>query len=104
MTIQRSIIERELVSLLADIVQADPATVMPDAGLADIGITSLQLVEVIFSIEEKYGIQISYNANEGRLESVGVLLDTVVDLIAAKAAQDTEVGAGLGAGLGVAGA
>lgn len=96
MTTQRSIIERELVSLLADIVQVDPATVMPDAGLADIGITSLQLVEVIFSIEEKYGISIPYNANEGRLESVGVLLDTVVDLIEAKATSVDEFGADLG--------
>ncbi|WP_374562587.1 acyl carrier protein [Ideonella sp.] len=98
MTTQRSIIERELVRLLADIVQVDPATVMPEAGLADLGITSLQLVEVIFSIEEKYGISIPYNANEGRLESVGVLLDTVVDLIEAKAEQ----GLGLDADLGIA--
>ena len=86
MTTHRSTIEAELIQLLAGVVKVDPATVRPEAGLADVGITSLDLVEAIFVIEEKYGISISYNANAARFESIGVLLETVIDQVEAKLA------------------
>lgn len=80
----RSLIEGELIRLLADIVNVDPAVVRLSVGLSDVGITSLQLVEAIFVIEEKYGISIPYNANDARIESVSALLDQIIDLIEAE--------------------
>ena len=77
----RSLIEGELIRLLADIVDVDPSVVRLSVGLSDVGITSLQLVEAIFVIEEKYGISIPYNANDARIESVSALLDQIIDLI-----------------------
>jgi acyl carrier protein len=81
MSTQRSIIERDLIALLAGVINVDPASVKPEAGLADVGINSIDLVEAIFVIEEKYGISISYNANAANFASVGVLLEMVIDQI-----------------------
>lgn len=86
-TTSRSALEAEIVQLLAQALEMDPAAVQLDAGLADVGINSLQLVEVVFTLEEHYGIAIPYNANDPGIGSVAALLDKVIDLIEAKAAQ-----------------
>ena len=36
----------------------------PDTALQDLGIESLDLIEIIFALEEKFDISIPYNANE----------------------------------------
>jgi len=36
----------------------------PDTALQDIGVTSLDLIFIIFALEEKFNISIPYNANE----------------------------------------
>ena len=76
-------LQRELIELLAGVVRVDPSTVSPDAALDEAGITSLDLVEAIFAIEEKYGISVSYNANTVRFETVGGLIDAVAAQIEA---------------------
>jgi acyl carrier protein len=85
MSTNRATIEGELVQLLAGVLNLEPAQVKLGEGLAEIGINSLQLVEAIFVIEERYGISIPYNANDGGVESVGTLLDLIVGQIEAKA-------------------
>lgn len=77
-------LQRELIELLAGVVKVDPASVSPDAALDEVGITSLDLVEAIFAIEEKYGISVSYNANTVRFENVGGLIDAVAAQIEAQ--------------------
>lgn len=84
MSTQRSIIKTELIRTLAEVLEVDPATVRPDAALTDINIDSIQLVEVMFAVEEKYGISISYNANSDRIDSIDALLDLIVAEIEAK--------------------
>lgn len=74
-------LQRELIELLAGIVKVDPASVSPEAALDEVGITSLDLVEAIFAIEEKYGVSVSYNANTVRFETVGGLLEAVCEQI-----------------------
>ena len=76
-------LQRELIELLAGVVNVDPASVSPDAALDEAGITSLDLVEAIFAIEEKYGISVSYNANTVRFETVGGLIEAVATQIEA---------------------
>jgi acyl carrier protein len=36
----------------------------PDTALQNIGVESLDLIEIIFALEEKFNISIPYNANE----------------------------------------
>ena len=86
----RSAVEGELVQLMAGIVNVAPERLQRDAGLADAGMSSLELVEAIFVIEDRYGISIPYNANDpaagAAFQTVGGILDVVVDLILAKQA------------------
>lgn len=46
--------------------------------LADLGIDSLGIVEVIFSIEEAFGIQVPFNANDPKKSSFDISsVDTI---------------------------
>lgn len=85
MTVRRSTLQSELIALISRIVKIDPATVEPGARLSELGVKSLDMVEVIFSIEETYCIKIPYNANdEAQVDSVEELLDQVIGLIEAR--------------------
>jgi acyl carrier protein len=55
--------------------------------LADLGIDSLGLVELIFDLEEEFNIQIPYNANdkEPEFETVGEVIAAIKNLIDKKA-------------------
>jgi acyl carrier protein len=47
----------------------------PDTALQDLGVESLDLIEMVFALEEKFNISIPFNANEaavGKAESSGV--------------------------------
>ena len=62
----------------------------PDTVLQGIGIESLDLVEIVFALEEEFDISIPYNANvaaaagNGELPIVGsVKLDTIAHISAA---------------------
>jgi acyl carrier protein len=63
----------------------------PDIGLGDkledLGLESLDAVEMIFDLEEKFDITIPYNANDARTEfdTVGDVVRAVENLVAAKA-------------------
>jgi acyl carrier protein len=52
--------------------------ITPDTALQNIGVESLDLIEIIFALEEKFNISIPYNANEtaaaGKGESAGAAL------------------------------
>ena len=79
--------------LETDILERIKAHADPDAGdittateLSVLGIHSLELTEVIFDIEEAYGIEIDMNAAEAwsNLKTVGDIVKSVRQLIAAK--------------------
>lgn len=85
----RESIERRVVELFVQTTRLDVAHFRSEALLADTGIDSLGLVELIFAIEDEYDISIPFNANEqGRsaaaFESVGQLMEQVVELVRAK--------------------
>ena len=69
---------------------ADPSAgeITPETELAALGIHSLELTEIIFDIEEAYGIEVEMNTVDAwnKLKNVGDMVDAVRDLIAKKQA------------------
>lgn len=66
---------------------ADPAVaVTPETELDELGIHSLELTEIIFDLEEAYGIEIEMNTAEAwsRLKNVDDIIEAVRGLIAKK--------------------
>ena len=88
----RQIISRELKIPLE--------TLAPDTALKDLGVESLDLIEIIFALEDKFDISIPYNANEtaitdsgnstqgglGKLETIEQISAAVKGLVGAKTA------------------
>jgi nodulation protein F len=59
-----------------------------DTALTDLKIESLDLAMIVFDIEDSFGIEIPYNANEsdaGDFKTVGSVVDRVRSLVAEKA-------------------
>lgn len=67
---------------------ADPEAgeITPATELTSLGIHSLELTEIIFDLEEAYGIEVEMNAAEAwsKLQNVGDIVESVRSLIAAK--------------------
>jgi len=71
-------IEREIVTIVARQVNREPSGIGLDSELAALGIESLDIVEIIFALEEKFGIEIPFEANAyGAFD-----LNTVGDVVA----------------------
>jgi len=77
--------EEELKDIIAEEALMDRAKLDPAAKLEDIGLDSVDLVSVVFAIEEKYGIEISEDAFT-RTDTLGTVLQKIEALIDAKAA------------------
>jgi acyl carrier protein len=52
-------IKQIVVEILARRKKADPSSIRPDTTLASLGIDSLEGLEVIFALEDRFGISIS---------------------------------------------
>jgi acyl carrier protein len=80
-------IETNVISIIA---KRLPPTGKRDVVLSDriedLGIDSLGAVEMIFDLEEKFDIEIPFNANESTLEmeTVGEIVDAVKKLVGDK--------------------
>jgi acyl carrier protein len=55
--------------------------------LDELGIDSIAAVEMVFDLEEKFDIEIPYNANDGQLalQTVGEIVDAISSLVGGKA-------------------
>jgi acyl carrier protein len=73
-------------SIIAKETGIDESKVSLDSTLKELGIPSLDAVQVIFEIEDHYGIQIPERDPDFDIESVKGLVDTVEKLLAEKAA------------------
>lgn len=54
-----------------------------DTPIGDLGIDSFSIVEIVYEVEEKLGIEVPFNANEnpfGDMKTVGDLIDAVKKL------------------------
>jgi len=79
-------LERLKAMLVRDF-ELDPGVLKPDATLEGLEIDSLRLIEILFSIEEAFGITVSAEQSEirARVRTLGDLAGYVDELVAAKA-------------------
>jgi acyl carrier protein len=67
----------------------DMSDITAATSLEDIGIDSFDFIELVFQIEEEFGVHVDHNQNDvaARLKSVGDIANLIDDLVAAKAAK-----------------
>ena len=73
----------KIVGILKKNMKEPPETIALDTKLSDLDIESLDLAVIVFDIEDTFGIQIPYNANEEMQDfaTVGSVVDRVKSLI-----------------------
>ncbi|MPY76622.1 MAG: acyl carrier protein [Alphaproteobacteria bacterium] len=78
-----SSVESDVYDIIAEKSAVDRVKLKRDAKLTDLEIESLDVVEIIFAVEEKFDIHVPYNANDQELEfeTVGDVIDAVQKLI-----------------------
>ena len=69
---------------LSDRTGAEPAKVVEDALLVDLGVDSLMLAELMFEAEDRLGITIDLEPNQAMPQTVGEMKKIIDDLLAAK--------------------
>ena len=84
-------VQDQIISIIAREAVLEPAEVRPEMTLEELGLDSLGLVEMIFAIEETFGVSVPFNANEATqtdfdVSSVGAIVRAVERLIAGPAA------------------
>lgn len=81
--------QEQIISIIAREAVLEPGQVRPEMTLDELGLDSLGLVEMIFAIEETFGISVPFNANEASqsdfdISSVGAIVGAVERLIAGR--------------------
>jgi acyl carrier protein len=73
----------EVIAIIAKKVRVDRPKIELTDRLEDLGLESLDAVEMIFDLEEKFDIQIPYNANNARTEfdTVGEVIRAIEQLV-----------------------
>ena len=71
-------VENDIFEIIADKAAVEREKVISNASLEELEIASLDVVEIIFAIEEKFDIHVPFNANDQDLE-----FDTVGDVVKA---------------------
>ena len=71
--------------ILAEECAVDQATLADDARLEDVGISSVDMVQVIFAIEEEFGVSIGEDDMGLELETVGEVTAAIDRVVAAQA-------------------
>ena len=74
----------KIIDILKKNMQEPPAKVSPETLISDLNIESLDLAVIVFDIEDTFGIEIPYNANEEveDFATVGSIVGKVEELIA----------------------
>ncbi len=71
----------EVLEIIASQAKVEPAKVTPATQLADLNLESLDTIELIFALEERFNIEIPYNANDA--SSAGINFTTADEVIQA---------------------
>ena len=74
-------LEDDVLDIIAKHGNIDRARLTRDANLADLDIQSLDVVEIIFALEEKFDITVPYNANDPSGAAAGVAFKTIGDVV-----------------------
>jgi acyl carrier protein len=77
----------EILDIVAQKALIDRGKLKPEAKLADLEVGSLDLVEVMFALEEKFGIELPFNANTNAkdFKTLGDVIAMVEKQLAGKA-------------------
>ena len=67
----------EILDIVAQKAIIDRSKLTPNVKLTDLNVSSLDMVEVIFALEDRFGVQLPFNANTSAKEIL-----TVGDVIA----------------------
>lgn len=77
-------IEQPLLEIIKEHAVGLTAPLTRETPIADLGIDSFSIVEIIYEVEEKLGVEVPFNANEnpfGDMATVGDLIDALQKLI-----------------------
>jgi len=80
---------KEVKAAIAKHLNVPAESLTDDTDLADAGLASLDFVEIIFDLEEKFGIELPYNANTtstADFRTVGDVIRLVSSLVETRAA------------------
>ncbi|MDX2028107.1 MAG: acyl carrier protein [Alphaproteobacteria bacterium] len=79
----------EILDIVAQKALIDRSKLAPEAKLSDLNVSSLDMVEVVFALEDKFGIQLPFNANTdaNEFETVGDVISLVEKQLAGKGAK-----------------
>ena len=78
---EQTIAEQDIVAIIAQEGRVDAALLTPDANLAELDIQSLEIVEIVFALEETFHISIPFNANGATDADSAANLKTVRDIV-----------------------
>ena len=67
----------EILDIVAQKALIDRSKLLPEMKLTDLNISSLDMVDVVFALEDRFGVQLPFNANTSSNE-----VQTVGDVIA----------------------
>lgn len=70
----------DIIALVAGEAGIDPKMIDASTPVADLGISSLDLIETIFKLESRFGIEIP---NDGPLNNTGVTVGALIDEVLA---------------------
>ena len=79
----------EILDIVAQKASIERGKLTLDASLADLQVSSLDMVEVIFALEDKFGIELPFNANTNAddLKTLGDVVAMVEKQLAANKAK-----------------
>ena len=80
-------VESDIFEIIAEKAAVESEKVVIDAKLEDLEIESLDIVEIVFAIEEKFDVHVPFNANDQELA-----FETVSDVVRAVEALIEEAG------------
>ena len=83
-------IEADVISMVREAARVGDVPIDLDTSLEQLGIESLDMVELLFAIEDRFGIDVPYNANavgESGLAKVRDVVAAIQQLISQRAAQ-----------------
>jgi acyl carrier protein len=78
-------VHQRIKEIIAAEVSIDPSTIESGSSLEDLNVTSIDLVQIMFLVEEEYDIYLADEELGFDVENVGMVFDAVDRLIAAKA-------------------
>lgn len=74
-------VESDVLDIIAKQANIDRAKLTRDANLTELDIQSLDVVEIVFAIEEKFDITVPYNANDPSGAAAGISFKSIGDVI-----------------------